>query len=224
MTGNILSRIKAILFDLDGTLVDSNELHVESWDRAFREFGKIFSHEQLRAQIGKGSDNYLPEFLSQDEIEQFGKKLDEYRSHLFKTEYLPRVRPFPKVRPLFECLRRAGKRILLATSGKKSETDHYIKLLGIEDLIEGKTTADDADHSKPAPDIFVAALSKLDGVSPSEAVVIGDTRFDMEAARKAGLSAVGLLCGGAADEQTLRQAGAVAVYRDPAHLLEVIEH
>ena len=94
--------IKAIIFDLDGTLVDSNELHVESWERAFRHFGKRFSLDELRQQIGKGSDQYLPEFLTEEEIKRFGKELDEYRSELFTKEYLPRVKPFPKVRELFE--------------------------------------------------------------------------------------------------------------------------
>lgn len=208
----------AFIFDLDGTLVDSNELHVASWDAAFRHFGKKFSHEQLRAQIGKGSDKYLPEFLTPDEIERFGKELDSYRSDLFKKEYLPRVEGFPQVQALFQRIRDDGKQIVLATSGKKSEAGHYTELLRIDDLIAGQTTADDADESKPAPDIFTAALEKLDGVKASEALVIGDTRFDMQAAAKAGLRAIALTCGGT-HEETLRAAGASAVYRDPADLL-----
>lgn len=95
----------AFIFDVDGTLVDSNELHVDSWDRAFRRFGKQFPREKLRAQIGKGSDQYLPEFLTPDEIDRFGKELDDYRSDLFRKEYLPKVRPFPKVRELFPRIR-----------------------------------------------------------------------------------------------------------------------
>jgi phosphoglycolate phosphatase-like HAD superfamily hydrolase len=91
----------AFIFDIDGTLVDSNELHVDSWDRAFLRFGKQFPREKLRAQIGKGSDQYLPEFLTPAEIDHFGKELDDYRSDLFKKEYLPKVQPFPKVRELF---------------------------------------------------------------------------------------------------------------------------
>ena len=105
--------MKLCLFDIDGTLVDSNELHVDSWDRAFRHFGKEFPREKLRAQIGKGSDQYLPEFLTPNEIKRFGKELDDYRSDVFRKEYLPKVRPFPKVRELFERIHEDDKRIVL---------------------------------------------------------------------------------------------------------------
>ena len=208
----------AFIFDIDGTLVDSNELHVDSWDRAFRRFGKQFSREKLRAQIGKGSDQYLPEFLTPDEIKRFGKALDDYRSKLFRDEYLPKVRPFPKVRELFQRIRDDDKRIVLASSGKKADTKYYIDLLKIDDLIEGYTSGDDADSSKPAPDIFTASLEKLGDISPVDAMTVGDTRFDIEAARKAGLATIAFLCGGTS-EATLRKAGAVAIYHDPADFL-----
>src|SRR3984893_15429243 len=221
MNDNIFAGLKAMIFDLDGTLVDSNELHVEAWERAFRHFGKAFTVEELRKQIGKGSDQYLPEFLTAEEIERFGKELDIYRSDLFKNEYLRRVKPFPQVRELFECLQRDGKRIVLASSGKKPEVMHYIKLLRIKNLIESETTAEDAESSKPAPDIFVAAVRKL-GVLPKEAIVAGDTPFDMEAARKAHLKSIAFLCGGP-DKETLKNSGPLAIYRDPADLLSAIE-
>jgi HAD superfamily hydrolase (TIGR01549 family) len=208
----------AFIFDIDGTLVDSNEFHVDSWDRAFRRFGKQFSREKLRAQIGKGSDQYLPEFLTPDEIDRFGKELDDYRSDLFKKEYLPKVRPFPKVRGLFQRIRDDNKRIVLASSGKKADTKYYIDLLKIDDLIEGYTSGDDAENSKPAPDIFAASLKKLGSISSADAVTVGDTGFDIEAARKAGLTTIAFLCGGTS-ESALREAGAAAIYRDPADFL-----
>ncbi len=210
--------MRGFIFDLDGTLVDSNELHVDSWDAAFRHFGKRFSRAQLEAQIGKGSDNYLPEFLSQAEIKQFGEELDDYRSELFKKEYLPRVQPFPRVKALFEAICQSGGRIVLATSGKKSETKYYVDLLAIGDLISGETTADDAAESKPQPDILTAALAKLKDVPVHEALLVGDTRFDMEAAGKIALPAIGVTCGGTSDS-ILRDAGALAIFRDPAALL-----
>ena len=222
-----LSSVLAFIFDIDGTLVDSNELHVDSWDRAFRRFGKQFPREKLCAQIGKGSDQYLPEFLTPDEIDRFGKELDDYRSDLFKKEYLPKVRPFPKVHELFQRIRDDNKRIVLATSGKKADTKYYIDLLKIGNLIEGYTSGDDADNSKPAPDIFAASLKKLGSISSADAVTVGDTRFDIEAARKAGLRTIAFLCGGTS-EATLREVGAIAIYRDPADFLahcdELVSH
>lgn len=215
--------IHAVIFDLDGTLVDSNELHVASWEEAFRHFGKRFSLEQLREQIGKGSDQYLPEFLSAEEIKEFGKKLDEYRSELFTKNYRPRVKPFPKVRELFERIKADKKQIALATSSKSSESKVYKNLLHIEHLIDVETNADDAEKSKPCPDIFEVALQKLDDPAPNESIVVGDTRFDVEAALKTELKTIGLLCGGSSEEK-LRKAGAIAIYRDPADLLECYEN
>jgi phosphoglycolate phosphatase-like HAD superfamily hydrolase len=119
-----LSSVLAFVFDIDGTLVDSNELHVDSWDRAFQRFGKQFSGEHLRAQIGKGSDQYLPAFLTSEEIKRFGKELDEYRSVLFRKEYLPRVRPFPRVRDLFQRIHDDNTRSVLASSGKKADNKY----------------------------------------------------------------------------------------------------
>ena len=213
-----LSPVLAFIFDIDGTLIDSNELHVDSWNRAFQRFGKKFPREKLRAQIGKGSDQYLPEFLTSEEIKRFGKKLDEYRSELFRKEYRPKIRSFPKVRELFERIHDDDKRIVLASSGKKADTKYYIDLLEVGDLIEGCVSGDDAGSSKPAPDIFAASLEKLGDISPSDAVTVGDTRFDVEAARKAGLKTIAFLCGGTA-ESMLRKVGAVAIYRDPADFL-----
>jgi phosphoglycolate phosphatase-like HAD superfamily hydrolase len=128
------------------------------------------------------------------------------------------VRPFPKVRELFERIRDDDKRIVLASSGKKADTNYYIDLLKIDNLIEGYTSGDDAGHSKPAPDIFAASLKKLGGISPTNAVTVGDTRFDVEAAGKAGLRTIAFLCGGTS-ESVLRKAGAVSIYRDPADFL-----
>lgn len=210
--------MRAFIFDIDGTLVDSNELHVDSWDRAFRRFGKQFPREKLRAQIGKGSDQYLPEFLTRDEIKRFGKQLDDYRSDVFRNQYLPRIQPFPKVRKLFQRIRDDNKRVVLASSGKKADTKYYIDLLKIDDVIDGYVSADDADNSKPEPDIFAASLEKLGGISPADAVTVGDTRFDIEAAGKAGLKTIALLCGGT-PESVLRDVGAIAIYRDPADFL-----
>src|SRR5436853_3229662 len=135
--------LAAFIFDIDGTLVDSNELHVQSWDRAFRHFGRTFPIEALREQVGKGSDQYLPEFLTAEEIGRFGKQLDDYRSKVFREEYRPKAKPFPQVRQLFERITRDGKRIVLATSGKEDDTDYYIDLLKIGKFVHGCISGDE---------------------------------------------------------------------------------
>ena len=210
--------IRAAIFDLDGTLVDSNELHVLAWHDTFRHFHKDIPLERLREQIGKGGDQYLPMFLDERELREFGKEADEYRGEIFKKKYLAHVRPFPKVRELFQRLHGEGKKIALASSGKEEEVRHYEKLLGIQGLVDSMTTVDQVVHSKPMADVFIAALRTL-SVPSDEAVAIGDTPYDVEAAKKIELPVIGVLCGGFT-EQTLRDEGAVAIFRDPADLLE----
>jgi HAD superfamily hydrolase (TIGR01549 family) len=210
--------IRAAIFDLDGTLVDSNELHVLAWQETFRHYGKEIPIERLREQIGKGGDQYLPVFLDEREMREFGKQADEYRGEVFKKKYLSQVRPFPKVRELFQRLRGDGKKIALASSGKEDEVRHYEKLLGIEGLVDSMTTADQVAHSKPMADVFIAALNIL-SLPPDEAIAIGDTPYDIAAAKKIELPVIGVLCGGF-PEQALRDAGAIAIFRDPADLLE----
>ena len=210
--------LKAVIFDVDGTLVDSVDLHARAWQEALAHFGKRVEYERVRYQIGKGGDQLMPVFLSREELDEFGEQLEEYRGELFKRDYLPRVAGFPAVRELFERVRREGLQIALASSAKADELKAYKKVARIKDLVEEETSADDAEKSKPHPDIFEAALARLDGVSPSEAVVVGDTPYDAEAAGKAGVKTVGLLCGGF-PEADLRAAGCVRIYRDAAHLL-----
>jgi HAD superfamily hydrolase (TIGR01549 family) len=210
-------RVTAVIFDIDGTLVDSVDLHAGAWRAAFARFGKKVAFDDVRRQIGKGGDQLLPVFLSQPELDQFGEELERYRSQLFKREYLPRVKAFPGVRPLFERLRRDGKRIGLASSAKGDELADYKKIAGIEGLIDAETSSDDAEKSKPHADIFHAALAKL-GAVPQDVLNVGDTPYDAQAAAKAGVATAGLLCGGWSAEE-LRAAGCIAIYRDPADFL-----
>jgi HAD superfamily hydrolase (TIGR01509 family) len=210
--------IRGAVFDLDGTLVDSNDLHVLAWQETFRHFGKEIPVERLREQIGKGGDQYLPVFLNEREMREFGEEADKYRGKVFKKKYLSRVKPFPKVRELFQKLRAEGKKIALASSGKETEVRHYEKLLEIGGLFDSMTTVDQVAQSKPKADVFIAALNLL-GLSPSEAVAIGDTPYDVGAAKKIELATIGVLCGGF-PEEALRDEGAAAIFRDPADLLE----
>ncbi|KNY23409.1 HAD family hydrolase [Methylobacterium sp. ARG-1] len=211
--------MRAVIFDIDGTLLDSVDLHAQAWVEAFAHFGVETDAAKVRSQIGKGGDELMPVFLPAERIEREGKEIESYRSDLFKQKFLPEVRPFPAVRPLFERIRAAGLKIALASSGKGPEVERYQEILGIADLVDVVTSSDDADRSKPHPDIFEAAAKKLEGFGKDEMIVIGDTPYDAQAASKAGLRTIGVLCGGF-PEADLSGAGCVAIYRDPQDLLD----
>jgi HAD superfamily hydrolase (TIGR01509 family) len=209
--------LKAVIFDIDGTLVDSVDLHARAWHAAFAHFGHQVEFSAVRSQIGKGGDQLMPMFLSKEEIARRGEEIEEYRSNLYKQQYLPRVRGFPEVQQLIERIKENGLQVALASSAKSDELQTYKQIAGIEDPIDEETSADDAAKSKPHPDIFKAALDRL-GVAASEAIVVGDSPYDAQAAGKIGLRTIGVLCGGFPPAD-LRQAGCIAIYRDPADLL-----
>ena len=210
--------IKAVIFDVDGTLIDSVEVHAKAWVWAFARHGHDIPLDDLKAQIGKGADQLMPEYMTPEQIEKYGKKLEEDRQMFFKDEYYEHLKPFPMVRELFERIVADGKKIVLASSAKKDELEHYEELANVRDLIGASTSADDAEKSKPHPDIFHAAMEKLEGIECAEAIVVGDTPWDSLAAAKAGLKTIGLLCGGF-EEEKLKEAGCVAIYKNPADLL-----
>jgi HAD superfamily hydrolase (TIGR01549 family) len=209
---------KAIIFDVDGTLVDTVDLHAASWAETLRHFGRDVTHEEVRRQIGKGGDQLMPVFLPPEVVERRGEEIESFRKDLYMREYIGKARPFPGVPELFRRIRAAGQRVVLASSAKGEELEHYKRLAGIAELLDGATSADDAERSKPFPDIFLAALDRLSPIGAAEAVVVGDTPYDAEAAMKAGIRPVGVLCGGF-PEAELRAAGCLAIYRDPAELL-----
>ena len=212
---------RAVIFDVDGTLVDSVDFHAEAWRRAFAAFGHEFAFNAIRSQIGKGGDQLLPVFLDGHVLKKQGEAIEARRRELFEREYFPRVQGFPRTAELFRFLIDAGKTLALGSSAKASDLEVYKTAAGINDLMMVETTSDDAERSKPHPDIFLAALERLK-LPAKDVMVVGDTPYDVEAAEKAGMSATGLLCGGFS-EASLREAGAVDVYRDPSHLLEVLE-
>ncbi|MDT4952817.1 MAG: hypothetical protein QOJ02_955 [Acidobacteriota bacterium] len=209
--------IKAVIFDIDGTLIDSVDLHAQAWKEAFKHFGKDIPYEDVRHQIGKGGDQLMPVFFSKEELKEFGSEMEKYRGRLFKRDFLPKVRPFPKVRELFERILSDGLSIALASSAKEEELKEYKKIAHIENLVEEETSADDADKSKPHPDIFEAALERL-SVEPGEVIVVGDTPYDAQAAGKINLRTIGVLCGGF-PEAELKAAGCAEIYQGPADLL-----
>jgi HAD superfamily hydrolase (TIGR01549 family) len=214
---------EALLFDIDGTLVDSVDLHARAWQEAFAHFGRRIDFRAIRSQIGKGGDQLLKEFLPPDELERRGEEIEAYRSRLYKREYLPKVRGLPRVRQLFQELLRHKLRIALASSAKGDELAAYEKIAGIEDLIDAETSGDDAEKSKPHPDIFEVALRRLGpGIDQDRVYVIGDSPWDAIAASRLGVRPIGVLCGGF-PEADLRKEGCVAIYRDPEDLLARLE-
>jgi HAD superfamily hydrolase (TIGR01509 family) len=217
-----MARPRAVLFDVDGTLVDSVRLHAEAWQEALRRFGRDVPLEDVRRQIGKGGDELVPVFLEPDEEKRVGPALRAYHAELFRRAYRPRATVLPGARELVLRTREAGARVALASSGKAEDVAHWVALLGLDGALDGgATTADDAERSKPHPDIFEAALART-GAAPEDALAVGDSPWDVEAARRAGIRSVGLGSGGFA-EQDLRGAGAIAFYRDPADLLAQLD-
>ncbi|SEC33533.1 HAD family hydrolase [Terriglobus roseus] len=209
--------IKAVLCDLDGTLLDSNAFHAESWQRTLEHFGFSVDFETVVKQIGKGGEYLLPQFVPADKLPLLEKEINAFRKKLFHREYIDRIVPFADARRLLERMRQRGLRIAVATSSEKEDLEAFKTILKIHDLIEEDATADDADKPKPEPDIFQAAL-KLLKIEPAEALALGDTPWDVQAASKAGVRTVAVQSGGWRKED-LRDAGALAVYVDVADIV-----
>ncbi len=209
----------ALIFDIDGTLLDSVDLHARAWQEALHHFGHDVRFEEIREQIGKGGDQLLPVFLSPDELRDKGKEIEEFRGNLFKEKYLKDVKPFPGVRALFEKALSNGQKLALASSAKGDELEQYERIAHIEDLVHVETSSADAEKSKPHPDIFQAAVARLGKhIDCRDIIVIGDSPYDAEGAKRAGLATVGVRCGGF-PESSLREAGCIAIYQDPEDLL-----
>ena len=208
----------AALFDIDGTLIDSVDLHARAWQEALAYFGRRVTFEEVRAQIGKGGDQLLQVFFSEDELARRGEAIDQYRGDLYKRKYMKKVRPFPEVRELFQALLGRGVRIALASSAKGDELQTYKAIARVDDLIEAETSADDAEHSKPHPDIFAAARARLGNPPLHDTFVVGDSPWDAVAAHRLGVRCIGMLCGGFAQADLLA-AGCIELWRDPAELL-----
>ena len=211
---------KAVLFDVDGTLIDSNDQHARAWVAALAEAGYIVPFERVRPLIGMGGDKVLPELVpGLEEDSPQGKVIGEARKRIFKERELNTIPPTRGARELLEAVRTRGARVVVATSAKKEELDSLLARGNLGPLIDIATTSDDAEDSKPDPDIIGAALKKA-GVRADEAVMVGDTQYDIEAAHTAGVACVALLCGGN-DAATLRKAD--AVYADPAELIGALD-
>jgi membrane protein len=202
--------LRAIFFDIDGTLVDSNEFHVIAWDEAFREAGLITQKKYIRGQIGKGSDQLIPS-LFPDTSQEVREAVSKHHGAIFRARYRDQVKPFPNAADLIEMLHAAGKTVILASSAKRQDVDYYVDLLKVVNLITGTVSQDDVTHSKPQGDIFAAALALVFPKSASETMAVGDSPYDVEAALRSQIRTVALRSGGFSEE-ALTLAGATHVY------------
>src|SRR3954452_7119852 len=201
-----------ILYDVDGTLVDTNYLHVVAWWHAFRAHGHTVPMRKLHETVGQGSDRFVETILGHHDEDVANAHTDFY------GPFLHELAAFDGAADLLRATKLAGLAVVLATSASAKEAEHLRAALGVDDVIDEVTSKDDVEESKPDPDIVQTALDKA-GLDAVDALFVGDTVWDIEAARRAGLDCVAVLSGGI-PEHDLRDAGAVAIYRDVKHLLE----
>ena len=205
----------AVLFDIDGTLVDSNYLHVEAWQHAFEEMGSHVDAWRIHRSIGQDGDQLITSLV--------GEKNDTWTAEAtrlnarYYTELTPRLRPFAGTRTLLRELADRGVVIVLATSAPEEELEILLRVIDADDVIHATTNADDVDTAKPEPDIVQVALSRA-GVDAEHAIFIGDSVWDMKAAVRAGVTPYGVLSGGIAGD-LLTDAGARAIFDGPGDLL-----
>src|SRR6187397_2959354 len=208
--------IKGVILDVDGTLIDSNDAHARAWVDAFQEFGYDVPYARARALVGMGGDNLLPEAINLEKDTEEGEALSKRRGEIFKEKYLHTINPFAGTRDMVKRMRDEGLEIAIGTSANKKELQPLLEIADVLDLIDSKTSADDAENSKPDPDIIHAALKRLKMAS-DEVLMVGDTPYDIESAGKAGVRTVAFRSGGWNDAGLK---GAIAVYAGPWDLLE----
>jgi HAD superfamily hydrolase (TIGR01509 family) len=204
-----------VLLDVDGTLIDSNDAHAQAWADAFREFDYDIAVERVRPLVGMGGDKLLPKLTGLDHESELARRMTARRAEVFATRYLPTLHPFPRARELLARFRRDNLMLAIATSSGADQLNDMLEQTGLDELVDRTTTSSDAEHSKPSPDIIEAALAKLH-LRAAEALMLGDTPYDVEAARRAGVGTVAVRSGGWPDRAL---AGAVAIYDDVSHLL-----
>ena len=211
--------IQGVLLDIDGTLVLSNDAHAQAWVEAFAEYGYEIKFEDVRPLIGMGGDQLIPRTVPElSAKEGVGKKAADRRKELIIEKFSAKLVPAPGSRELVQRLKQEGFKLVVASSASSEELSSLLKAAEVEDLLseEPKTTSSDTEASKPVPDLVQAALSKGQ-LQPEQAIMLGDTPYDIQAASKAGVGVIAFRCGDFDDSQL---ADAVAIYDDPADLLE----
>jgi HAD superfamily hydrolase (TIGR01509 family) len=214
-----MTRISTVLFDVDGTLVDTNYLHAVTWWEALRQHGHHVPMARIHRSIGMGSDKLLDHLLPDDRDRAGDEELQSAHRVLY-APYWPRLRAFDGAAELLRGCAHRGLRVVLASSASEREMRALRDALDADDVITAATSASDAQQSKPAPDILQIALERVE-VAPEAAVFVGDTIWDVQACKKAGLACIAVLTGGIGRDE-LREAGAVEIYDDPAQLLEFL--
>jgi len=207
--------VSGVILDVDGTLVDSNDAHTHAWVEALAGYGFHVHFDKVRRLIGMGGDKLLPLVSGLKEDSPKGEQISKRRGEIFTQKYLPTLKAFPGTKELLLHMRAKGLRLVVASSAKEDELKPLLKVCGADEVIEDKTSSDDADRSKPDPDIVHAALKNL-GIPPAEVVMLGDTPYDIEAATRAEVAVIAFRSGGWNDGELT---GALAVYQDPADLL-----
>jgi HAD superfamily hydrolase (TIGR01509 family) len=213
----VAKQYRAVLFDVDGTLVDSNDSHAEAWVVALAESGRRVDVTRVRPLVGMGSDKVLPALTGIDAESSDGKRLIERRKEIFLKSYLPNLRPTRGAKGLLDHLKQEGFRLVIATSASPKELNGLLDVVGSRELIDDASSSGDADRSKPDPDIVEAALVKAE-CQPHEAIFVGDTPYDITAGNRAGVPVIALRCGGWWTDRSF--AGAVAIYDDPQELID----
>ena len=205
-----------MIFDVDGTLVDSNDAHASAWVDALREFGFTdIAYERVRRMIGMGGDKVLPELTGLTEEDERGSRLLDRRKEIFLKNYLPGLQAFPSSRELVERIKAEGMLAVVASSANAEELAPLLRTAGVADLMDSTTSSSDAEESKPDPDIIHAAVAKTH-LAAEQLIMVGDTPYDVEAAKRAGVPIVAVRCGGWSDREL---AGALAIFDDPADIL-----
>lgn len=211
--------MKAVIFDADGTLVDTNYQFVDMYYDIYRKFGITVPKVRIHRCVGMGSDRAIPKLISKEWYQENGKAVHEEGSKIYMEKYLNKARPFDKSAELCRKLKKKGLKLALASSSSKEIVEHYISVLGVDGYLDAVVTYTDTTHSKPHPEVFIKALEKLN-VSADEACVVGDSVWDVQAAKEAGMPCIAVLSGGAYYREELKQEGACEIYEDVADLYE----
>jgi len=214
-----MGAIRGVILDIDGTLVDSNDAHTHAWIKAMAENGVKVPFEAVRKLIGMGGDKLLPTVTGISEESPRGKAISKRRKEIFLREYLPNLFPTPGAEDLLRELKKRGLKMVVGTSATTEELEPLLRVSRADQYVESRTSSDDAERSKPDPDIVQAALASLD-LPATKVVMLGDTPYDIESATRASVPIIAFRCGGWSDRDLH---GALAIYDNPAHLLHDID-